>query len=118
MRISPEANYQALYPQGRGDLRNELVVCLRTGRVLRVTRTRTRSRGRKFVTEEFKISQRPAEADDRAVPGHWEKGLGMNNSAIGTFAERTSRFTMPLHLPPMPGHDGPRIKKQIGRAHV
>ncbi|MET7842369.1 IS30 family transposase [Streptomyces sp. NPDC005356] len=112
MRISHEAIYQALYIQGRGGLRRELVACLRTGRALRVPRARTRGRGKKFVTEEVKISQRPAEAEDRAVPGHWEGDLiiGLNSSAIGTLVERTTRFTMLLHLPPMPGHGGPRIK--------
>lgn len=72
MRISHEAIYQALYVQGRGALRRELTACLRTGRALRVPRARTRGRGKKFVTEEVMISQRPSEADDRAVPGHWE----------------------------------------------
>jgi len=72
MRISHEAIYQALYIQGRGALRRELTACLRTGRALRVPRARTRGRGKKFVTDEVLISQRPAEAEDRAVPGHWE----------------------------------------------
>ena len=75
MRISHEAIYQALYIQGRGALRRELVACLRTGRALRVPRARTRGRGKKFVTPEIMISERPAEADDRAVPGHWEGDL-------------------------------------------
>src|SRR6266542_2296357 len=70
MRISHEAIYQALYVQGRGGLRRELTACLRTGRALRVPRARSRSRGRgkQFVTPEILISQRPAEATDRAVP--------------------------------------------------
>ncbi|MCX4536043.1 IS30 family transposase (plasmid) [Streptomyces sp. NBC_00841] len=112
MRISHEAIYQALYIQGRGALKRELVACLRTGRALRVPRARTSGRGKKFVTEDVLISQRPAEAEDRAVPGHWEGDLiiGLNSSAIGTLVERTSRFTMLLHLPPMPGHDGTRAK--------
>ncbi|MEE9533475.1 MAG: IS30 family transposase [Acidimicrobiia bacterium] len=113
MRISHEAIYQALYVQGRGALRRELVVCLRTGRALRVPRARTQGRGKKFVTPEVMISQRPAEADDRAVPGHWEGDLilGLDSSAIGTLVERTSRFTMLLHLPRLDGHgDGPREK--------
>jgi IS30 family transposase len=58
--------------QGRGALKRELVACLRTGRALRVPRARTRGRGKNFVTPEVMISQRPAEAADRAVPGHWE----------------------------------------------
>jgi IS30 family transposase len=112
MRISHEAIYQALYVQGRGALRRELTACLRAGRALRVPRARTQSRGKKFVTPEVLISQRPAEAADRAVPGHWEGDLilGLNSSAIGTLAGRTTRFTMLLHLPPMEGHGGPRVK--------
>jgi IS30 family transposase len=111
MRISHEAIYQSLYVQGRGALRRELTACLRTGRALRVPRARTR-RGKNFVTDEVLIGRRPAEADDRAVPGYWEGDLilGLQSSAIGTLVERTTRFTMLLHLPPMPGHDGPRVK--------
>jgi IS30 family transposase len=113
MRISHEAIYQGLYIQGRGALRRELVACLRTGRALRVPRARTQGRGRKFVTPEVLISERPAEAEDRAVPGHWEGDLiiGLDKSAIGTLVERTTRFTMLLHLPPMDGHgELPRVK--------
>jgi len=106
MRISHEAIYQALYVQGRGALRRELSACLRTGRALRVPRARTRQRGKEFLTAEVMLSQRPAEVVDRAVPGHWEGDLiiGLNRSAMGTLVERTTRFTMLLHLPPMPGH--------------
>jgi IS30 family transposase len=113
MRISHEAVYQALYVQGRGALRRELTACLRTGRALRVPRARTRGRGKPFVTPEILISQRPAEAEDRAVPGHWEGDLilGLRSSAIGTLVERTTRFTILLHLPPMAGHGAaPREK--------
>jgi IS30 family transposase len=106
MRISTEAIYQSLFIQGRGALKRELVACLRTGRALRVPRARTAGRGKKFVTTEVMISERPAEVEDRAVPGHWEGDLiiGLNKSAIGTMVERTTRFTMLLHLPPMEGH--------------
>jgi len=106
MRISHEAIYQALYVQGRGALKRELVACLRTGRALRVPRARTQTSGKKYVTPEVLISERPAEADDRAVPGHWEGDLilGLESSAIGTLVERTTRFTMLLHLPRMDGH--------------
>jgi IS30 family transposase len=113
MRISHEAIYQALYIQGRGALQRELTACLRTGRALRVPRARTRGRGKKFVTEEVMISRRPAEAEDRAVPGHWEGDLiiGLDRSAIGTLVERTTRYTMLLRLPPMDGHGvEPRVK--------
>ena len=75
MRISREAIYQALYIKGRGGLRRELSACLRTGRALRVPQARTRDRGKKFITAEVMIGTRPAEADDRAVPGHWEGDL-------------------------------------------
>ena len=106
MRISHEAIYQALFVQGRGALRRELTACLRTGRVLRMPRARTRRRGKNFVSSEIMISQRPAEVADRAVPGHWEGDLilGLGSSAIGTLVERTTRFTMLLHLPRMTGH--------------
>jgi IS30 family transposase len=112
MRISHEAIYQALYVQGRGALRRELVACLRTGRALRVPRSRTRGRGKKFISPEIMISERPAEAADRAVPGHWEGDLilGLDSSAIGTLVERTTRFTMLLHLPRMTDFGQPRVK--------
>lgn len=113
MRISHEAIYQALYIQGRGALRRELSACLRTGRALRVPRARSQQRGKSFITPEVMISERPPEAADRAVPGHWEGDLiiGLNSSAIGTLVERSSRFTLLLHLPPMACHEpGARLK--------
>jgi IS30 family transposase len=110
MRISHEAIYQSLFIQGRGALRQELTACLRTGRALRVPRARAGSRGKGFITPQVMISERPAEATDRAVPGHWEGDLilGTGSSAIGTLVERTSRFTILLHLPPM-NEPGPRV---------
>jgi IS30 family transposase len=118
MRISHEAIYQALYVQGRGALKRELVACLRTGRALRMPRARARQRANGHVTAEVMINQRPAEATDRAVPGHWEGDLiiGTDRSAIGTVVERSTRFTMLLHLPRLAGwgsearvKDGPAL---------
>jgi len=112
MRISHEALYQALFVQTRGALRRELTACLRTGRPLRTPRARTR-RGKIFISPEIMIAHRPAEATDRAVPGHWEGDLilGLGSSAIGTLVERTTRFTMLLHLPRLAGHgSAPRAK--------
>ena len=95
MRISHEAIYQALFVQGRGALRRELTACLRTGRVLRVPRARVRRRGKGFVSPEIMISKRPAEAVDRAVPGHWEEtsswALAARRSARWSNARRASR---------------------------
>ena len=89
MRISHEAIYQSLYIQGRGALKRELVWCLRTGRALRAL-----------------ISERPAEAADRAVPGHWEGDLliGLERSAIGTVVDRSTKYTMLVHLPREEGY--------------
>ena len=112
MRISHEAIYQALFVQGRGALRRDLTACLRTGRALRVPRARAHRRGKGFICDEVLIRERPAEAADRAVPGHWEGDLiiGLSGSAIGTLVERTTRFTLLLHLPRMDSHGEPRVK--------
>jgi len=106
MRISHEAIYQSLYIQGRGALKRELVWCLRTGRALRAPRERSRRRTWAHVTPGTLISERPAEAEDRAVPGHWEGDLliGLERSAIGTVVDRTTRFTMLVHLPREEGY--------------
>ena len=106
MRISHEAIYQSLYIQGRGALRRELTACLRSGRALRMPRERTRGRNKSFIGDAVMISDRPAEIADRAIPGHWEGDLilGLGSSAIGTLVERSTRFTMLLHLPRMEGH--------------
>ncbi|MGE4164119.1 MAG: IS30 family transposase [Vicinamibacterales bacterium] len=106
MRISHEAIYQALYIQGRGALKRELVACLRTGRALRKPRERARNRPQGHVTADVVLSERPAEAEDRAVPGHWEGDLiiGLHRSAIGTVVERSSRYTLLVHLPRIEGY--------------
>ncbi len=113
MRISHEAIYQALYIESRGALKRELVACLRTGRALRVPRARVQQKAWAHVTPEVMISERPDEADDRSVPGHWEGDLiiGLKRSAIGTVVERTTRFTMLIHLPREDGYGTiPRTK--------
>jgi transposase, IS30 family len=103
MQVSHETIYKALYVQGRGGLRRELTKCLRTGRALRKPRGRTAEgerRGR--IADMINISERPREAADRAVPGHWEGDLiiGKNQaSQIGTLVERSSGFVQLLHLP-------------------
>ena len=106
MRISHEAIYQALYIDGRGALQRELVLCLRTGRALRVPRARRQATTWAHVTAESMISERPCEADDRQVPGHMEGDLiiGLNRSAIGTVVDRTTRFTVLIHLPREDGY--------------
>jgi len=106
MRISHEAIYQSLYIEGRGALKRELVWCLRTGRALRAPRERSKRVTWAHVTPETLISERPVEVEDRAVPGHWEGDLliGLERSAIGTVVERTTRFTMLVHLPREEGY--------------
>ena len=106
MRISHEAIYQSLFIQGRGALTRELVTCLRTGRALRQPRSRTQNRPQGHVTADVVLSERPAEAADRAVPGHWEGDLiiGTGRSAIGTIIERSSRSTLLVHLPRLEGY--------------
>jgi IS30 family transposase len=101
MRVSPETICQSLYVQGRGALRRELVRHLRTGRALRKPR-RTEGERRGRIPGMVNISQRPAEAADRAVPGHWEGDLiegAAQKSQIGTLVERATRFTMLVPLP-------------------
>ena len=96
-----EASYQALYVQGRGSVRKDLYQQLSTRRARREPRPGVR-RGNSPYREAFKISQRPAEVADRAVPGHWEGDLVIGaggTSAVGTLVERATRFTILLHLP-------------------
>jgi IS30 family transposase len=100
MRVSHETIYQSLYVQGRGELQRELARCLRSGRTTRRTRGARERRGR--LPGMVMIADRPAEAADRAVPGHWEGDLILGaggRSAVGTLVERTTRLVLLLHLP-------------------
>jgi transposase, IS30 family len=115
MRVSHETIYQTLFVQGRGGLRKELTACLRSGRTRRRPRPRhspgSVNQGKGKLQDMVMISERPAEAEDRAVPGHWEGDLIMgagNRSAIGTLVERTTRYVMLLHLPD--GHSAEAVR--------
>ncbi|HET7356989.1 MAG TPA: IS30 family transposase [Nocardioidaceae bacterium] len=105
MRVSAETIYQSLFVQARGSLKRELTAYLRTQRTRRHSQTRrveAAACGRGRLAGTISIRERPAEAEDRAVPGHWEGDLiiGANNaSAIGTLVERSTRFVMLIHLP-------------------
>jgi IS30 family transposase len=101
MRVSPETIYQAVYVQARGGLRREVAVALRTGRTRRKPHRRSDLRTSRFVDEMVMISQRPAQVEDRAVPGHWEGDLIVgtrSESAIVTLVERSTRYVMLGHL--------------------
>ncbi|MFE2181538.1 IS30 family transposase [Streptomyces sp. NPDC059455] len=102
MHVVHETVYQALYVQGRGQLRRELAGALRSGRARRRPQRQANRRRPRFTTPMVMISERPAEAADRAVPGHWEGDLIIGKdgkSAIGTLVERATRYVMLLHLP-------------------
>lgn len=102
MHVVHETVYQTLYIQGRGQLRHELAGALRSGRARRRPQRQANCRRPRFTTPMVMISERPAEIEDRAVPGHWEGDLIIGKdgkSAIGTLVERATRYVMLLHLP-------------------
>lgn len=113
--MATETIYQAVYVQGRGELRRELSRCLRTGRSCRKPRRHTEQRTPRYIDPMVMISDRPAEAADRAVPGHWEGEtciMGSHNrSAIGTLVERHTRYVVLLHLPH--GHHAEHVRDAL-----
>jgi len=115
MRVSHETIYMSLFVQGRGALRHELFHCLRQGRAMRRPKGPRQPTGKGVLTDMVMISERPAEVEDRAVPGHWEGDLilGKGARAIGTLVERSTRYVMLLRLPD--GHGAPAVRKALSR---
>ncbi len=114
MHVSHETIYQSLFVQGRGQLRRELARCLRSGRTTRRTHREDR-RGK--IANMVMISERPAEVNDRAVPGHWEGDLIVgtkSQSAVGTLVERSTRFLLLLHLGK--DHTAPAVEAAMRKA--
>jgi IS30 family transposase len=116
MRVSHETIYLSLFVQSRGALRRELQRCLRTGRAMRYPRAKRLPQGRGQLRDVVLISERPAEAEDRAVPGHWEGDLllGKRPSAVATLVERASRYLTLVALPD--GYKAEQVRPALAAA--
>ncbi len=115
MRVSHETIYKTLFVQGRGELRRELSRCLRSGRAARRPHSRVDTRGQ--IPAKIMISERPAEIEDRAVPGHWEGDLIIGaggKSAVGTLVERSTRYVMLLRFPG--GYSADKVNKAMAKS--
>jgi IS30 family transposase len=113
MYVSHETIYLSLFVQGKGALRRELTECLRTGRAYRRPKTKRAPSGKGRIVDPVMISERPAEVEDRAVPGHWEGDLlmGRRQTAIGTLVERHTRYVMLFPLPD--GNTAEAVRNQL-----
>jgi IS30 family transposase len=113
MRVSHETIYMSLFVQGRGALRHELFRCLRQRQAIRRPKGTRLPTGKGVINDMVMISERPAEVEDRAVPGHWEGDLilGTGQRAIGTLVERSTRYVMLVRLPD--GHGAPAVRKAL-----
>jgi len=113
MWVSHETIYLSLFIQGKGALRRELTECLRTGRAYRRPKTKRAPSGKGQIVDPVMISERPAEVEDRAVPGHWEGDLlmGRRQTAIGTLVERHTRYVMLFPLPD--GNTAEAVRNQL-----
>src|SRR5580693_2435867 len=119
MQVSHETIYQSLFVQSRGALRKELHSCLRTGRAMRRAKAYTkRGVGQGQLSNMVMISERPAEVEDRAVPGHWEGDLifGKKMTSVATLVERHSRYLILLKLPN--GHGAEAVRKAMTKRIV